>query len=136
MSLGSGAPGGTLGMASGTFIALAATTFGSVLLYSIRGFGFAVVAGPLFPLLLDPARAIQLDGAIDHCALGVVAGYRAVAAASLGARQSCWATTRPASSPSIIPIRSWCGRPGTMIFGFAILAGRGIPLEIDALARS
>jgi uncharacterized protein len=52
--------GGMLGMASGIFIVLAATTFGSALLYSISGFGFAVLAAPLFLLFLDPARAIQL----------------------------------------------------------------------------
>ncbi len=47
-------------MASGIFIVLAATTFGSALLYAISGFGFAVLAAPLFLLFLDPARAIQL----------------------------------------------------------------------------
>jgi uncharacterized protein len=60
MSLGASALGGMLGMASGTFIVLAATTFASALLYTISGFGFAVVAAPLFLLFLDPARAIQL----------------------------------------------------------------------------
>ena len=60
MSLGASALGGMLGMASGIFILLAATTFASALLYTISGFGFAVVAAPLFLLFLDPARAIQL----------------------------------------------------------------------------
>ena len=60
MSLGASALGGMLGMASSIFIVLAATTFGSSLLYSISGFGFAVLAAPLFLLFLDPARAIQL----------------------------------------------------------------------------
>ncbi|HEV2098826.1 MAG TPA: sulfite exporter TauE/SafE family protein [Stellaceae bacterium] len=60
LSLGAGALGGTLAMASGIFIVLAATTFGSALLYAISGFGFAVLAAPLFLLFLDPARAIQL----------------------------------------------------------------------------
>ncbi|MBV8398115.1 MAG: TSUP family transporter, partial [Acetobacteraceae bacterium] len=55
-----GALGGMLGMAIGIFIVLAATTFGSALLYAISGFGFAVLAAPLFLLFLDPARAIQL----------------------------------------------------------------------------
>jgi len=59
MSLGAGALGGMLGMASGIFIVLAATTFGSALLYAISGFGFAVLAAPLFLLFLA-ARAIQL----------------------------------------------------------------------------
>src|SRR5262249_28162873 len=60
MSLGPSALGGILGMASGIFVVLAATTFGSALLYAISGFGFAVLAAPLFLLFLDPARAIQL----------------------------------------------------------------------------
>ena len=60
MSLGASALGGMLGMASSIFIVLAATTFGSALLYSISGFGFAVLAAPLFLLFLDPAPAIQL----------------------------------------------------------------------------
>jgi uncharacterized membrane protein YfcA len=54
MSLGIG--GGMLGM----FIVLAATTFVAALLYAISGFGFAVLAAPLFLLFLDPPRAIQL----------------------------------------------------------------------------
>jgi uncharacterized protein len=60
MSPGAYALGGMLGMAIGVFIVLAATTFGSALLYAISGFGFAVLAAPLFLLFLDPARAIQL----------------------------------------------------------------------------
>jgi uncharacterized membrane protein YfcA len=60
MSLGASALGGMLGMASGIFVVLAATTFGSALLYAISGFGFAVLAAPLFLLFLDPSRAIQL----------------------------------------------------------------------------
>ncbi len=60
MSHGASAMGGMLGMASSIFIVLAATTFGSALLYAISGFGFAVLAAPLFLLFLDPARAIQL----------------------------------------------------------------------------
>ena len=41
-------------------MALAATTFVSALLYAVSGFGFAVLAAPLFLLLVDPAQAIQL----------------------------------------------------------------------------
>ena len=55
-----GAMGGMLGMAIAIVIVLAATTFGSALLYAISGFGFAVLAAPLFLLFLDPPRAIQL----------------------------------------------------------------------------
>jgi uncharacterized protein len=58
MSLGAG--GGMLGMASGMFIVLAATTFVAALLYAVTGFGFAVLAAPLFLLFIDPAPAIQL----------------------------------------------------------------------------
>ena len=41
MLLGAGAQGGMLGMAGGIFIALAATTIVTALLYAISGFGFA-----------------------------------------------------------------------------------------------
>jgi uncharacterized membrane protein YfcA len=60
MSPDTSALGGMLGIAIGIFIVLAATTFGSALLYAISGFGFAVLAAPLFLVFLDPARAIQL----------------------------------------------------------------------------
>jgi uncharacterized membrane protein YfcA len=60
MLLGAGTLGGTLGMASGIFIVLAMTTFASAVLYAISGFGFAVLAAPLFLLFLDPAQAVQL----------------------------------------------------------------------------
>jgi uncharacterized membrane protein YfcA len=39
---------------------LAATTAGAALLYTLTGFGFAVLAAPLFLLFADPPRAIQL----------------------------------------------------------------------------
>jgi uncharacterized membrane protein YfcA len=58
MSLGAG--GGMLGMASGMFIVLAPTTFVAALLYAVTGFGFAVLAAPLFLLFTDPAPATQL----------------------------------------------------------------------------
>jgi len=60
MALGVGALGGMLSMAGGILIALAATTIVAALIYAISGFGFAVLAAPLFLLFLDPARAIQL----------------------------------------------------------------------------
>ena len=41
MALGASALGGMLGMAGGIFIALAATTIVTALLYAISGFGFA-----------------------------------------------------------------------------------------------
>jgi len=60
MALGAGALGGMLGIAGGMFVVLAATTFVAGLLYAVSGFGFAVVAAPLFLLFLDPGRAVQL----------------------------------------------------------------------------
>src|SRR6516165_1874540 len=39
---------------------LAATTAGTALLYTLTGFGFAVLAAPLFLLLVDPQQAVQL----------------------------------------------------------------------------
>jgi uncharacterized protein len=39
---------------------LAAATAGAALLYTLTGFGFAVLATPLFLLFVDPSRAIQL----------------------------------------------------------------------------
>jgi uncharacterized protein len=39
---------------------LAATTFVAALLYAVSGFGFAVLAAPLYLLFADPAQAIQL----------------------------------------------------------------------------
>jgi uncharacterized membrane protein YfcA len=39
---------------------LAATTFIAALLYTVSGFGFAVLAAPLYLLFVDPTRAIQL----------------------------------------------------------------------------
>jgi uncharacterized membrane protein YfcA len=39
---------------------LAATTAGAALLYTLTGFGFAVLTAPLFLLFVDPQRAIQL----------------------------------------------------------------------------
>jgi uncharacterized protein len=39
---------------------LAAVTFGAAVLQAAGGFGFAVVATPLFLLIVEPARAVQL----------------------------------------------------------------------------
>jgi uncharacterized protein len=51
---------------------LAATTVGAALLYTLTGFGFAVLATPLFLLFVDPSRAIQLV-IIISTALSIVA---------------------------------------------------------------
>jgi uncharacterized membrane protein YfcA len=39
---------------------LAVTTFGAALLYAVSGFGFALLAVPLYLLLVYPAQAVQL----------------------------------------------------------------------------
>jgi len=54
------------------WVGLAATTAGAALLYTLTGFGFAVLAAPLFLLFVDPQRAIQLV-IIVSTALSVVA---------------------------------------------------------------
>jgi hypothetical protein len=51
---------------------LASTTAGAALLYTSTGFGFAVLATPLFLLFVDPSRAIQLV-IIISTALSIVA---------------------------------------------------------------
>jgi uncharacterized protein len=44
----------------GHWAGLAATTFVAALLYVVSGFGFAVLAAPLYLLFIDPTEAIQL----------------------------------------------------------------------------
>jgi uncharacterized membrane protein YfcA len=51
---------------------LSATTVGAALLYTLTGFGFAVLATPLFLLFVDASRAIQLV-IIISTALSIVA---------------------------------------------------------------
>jgi hypothetical protein len=125
MSLNDIVMGGMLGMASGILIVLAATTFGSALLYAISGFGFAVLAAPLFFLFLDPALAIQLVIIISavlsivmlrgllsavapwpllRLALGSLVGL------PLGLVAFCYA------DPTVVRAAA-----GAMIFGFAVL---------------
>jgi uncharacterized protein len=60
---------------------LAATTFVAALLYAVSGFGFAVLATPLFLLFVEPERAIQLVIIISTAlSLVVVPGlWRAIA---------------------------------------------------------
>ena len=125
VSLGAGAPGGMLGMAGGMFIVLAATTFAAALLYAISGFGFAVVAAPLFLLFLDPARAIQLVIIISTAlSIAVVRGLLPAIAP--------WLLLRLALGSLVgLPLGLVAFRyadpivvraaAGAMIFGFAIL---------------
>jgi hypothetical protein len=100
--LGASALGGMLGMASSIFIVLAATTFGSALLYAISGFGFAVLAVPPFLLFLDPALVIIISTVLS---IVVLRGLLPAIAP--------WLLLRLALGGLVgLPlIRSWCGRP-------------------------
>ena len=125
MSLGASTLGGMLGMAIGIFIALAATTFGSAVLYAISGFGFAVLAAPLFLLFLDPTRAIQLVIIISTVSsIVVLRGLLPAIAPSLLLRLAL-------GSLAGLPLGLFAFRyadpilvraaAGAMIFGFAVL---------------
>src|SRR5258707_7821247 len=107
MSLGAG--GGMLGMSSGMFIVLAATTFVAALLYACTGFGFAVLAAPLFLLFTDPAPAIQLI-IIISTVLSIVVLWGLLSAIAPGCccawRSAVSLGCRSVSSPSVMPIRS------------------------------
>jgi len=111
-----GALGGMLGMAIAIFIVLAATTLGSALLYAISGFGFAVLAAPLFLLFLDPAPAIQLVIIIRRCyRLSCFGGCCRLSrpGCCCAWRSAVLSGCRSDSSPSVMSIRSWSGRsPG------------------------
>lgn len=59
------------------WLGLAATTFAAALLYAVSGFGFAVLAAPLYLLFTAPAQAIQLVIIISTAlAIIVVPGLR------------------------------------------------------------
>jgi uncharacterized membrane protein YfcA len=59
------------------WVGLAATTFAAALLYAVSGFGFAVLAAPLYLLFVDPPQAIQLVIIISTAlSLSVVSGLR------------------------------------------------------------
>jgi uncharacterized membrane protein YfcA len=66
------------------WVGLAATTAAAALLYTISGFGFAVLAAPLFLLFVDPAQAIQLVIIISTAlSLVVIPGLRRAVAPGL-----------------------------------------------------
>jgi len=67
------------------WVGLAGTTFVAALLYAVSGFGFALLAVPLYLLLIDPALAVQLAIILSTAlAFAVVPGlWRAVAPALL-----------------------------------------------------
>jgi uncharacterized protein len=63
---------------------LVATTLAASLLYAVSGFGFAVLAAPLYLLFVDPAQAIQLVIIISTAlSLAVVSGLRRAVAPAL-----------------------------------------------------
>lgn len=56
---------------------LAGTTFAAALLQAVSGFGFAVLAVPLYLLLVDPAQAVQLAIILSTAlSFAVVSGLR------------------------------------------------------------
>ncbi len=68
---------------------LAGTTFGAALLQAVSGFGFAVLAVPLYLLLIDPAQAVQLTIILSAAiSFAVVSGLRRTIAPSLLVRLS------------------------------------------------
>ena len=92
---------------------LAATTFVAALLYTMSGFGFALLAAPLYLMFVDPTSAIQLVIIISTAlSVVVVPGLRRAVAPWLLlrlVRRAASPGCRWASSPSGSPIRSWCG---------------------------
>ena len=63
---------------------LAGTTFAAALLQAVSGFGFAVLAVPLYLLLVDPAQAVQLAIILSTAlSFAVVPGLRRTIAPAL-----------------------------------------------------
>jgi len=107
---------------------LAAVTAGAALVYTLTGFGFAVLAAPLFLMLVDPAQAIQLVIVIST-------------ALSLVALPGLWRVIAPGLLLRLV-LGSLAGLPlgliafrhadpvlvramvGATILGFAVLLGR------------
>ena len=68
---------------------LAGTTFAAALLQAVSGFGFAVLAVPLYLLLLAPAQAVQLTIILSTAlSFAVVPGLRRIIAPALLLRLS------------------------------------------------
>jgi uncharacterized membrane protein YfcA len=68
---------------------LAGTTFAAALLQAVSGFGFAVLAVPLYLLLVDPAQAVQLAIILSTAlSFAVVSGLRRTVAPALLLRLS------------------------------------------------
>jgi hypothetical protein len=94
------------------WVGLAATTFAAALLYAVSGFGFAVLAAPLYLLFVNPPRAIQLVIIISTAlSLTVISGlrhaiaWRVLLRLTIGAVAGC----RLGSSRFVTPIGWRCG---------------------------
>jgi uncharacterized membrane protein YfcA len=71
------------------WVELAGTTFAAALLYAVSGFGFALLAVPLYLLLVDPALAIQLAIILSTAlSIAVLPGLRRSVAPALLLRLS------------------------------------------------
>jgi uncharacterized protein len=118
-----------------TWAGLAATTFAAALLQAVGGFGFAVVATPLYLIFLAPLRAVQLVILISAAlCLAVVPGLRRSVAPGLLARLSIGSLAGlplglmalSHSDPILMRVLA-----GTIVLGFAALLmavrGRGQP---------
>jgi uncharacterized protein len=118
-----------------TWAGLAATTFAAALLQAVGGFGFAVVATPLYLIFLTPLRAVQLVILISAAlCLAVVPGVRRSVAPGLLARLSIGSVAGlplglmalSRSDPILMRVLA-----GTIVLGFAVLLmaarGRGQP---------
>jgi uncharacterized membrane protein YfcA len=97
---------------------LAGTTFAAALLQAVSGFGFAVLAVPLYLLLVDPAQAVQLAIILSTAlSFAVVSGLRRTVAAALLLRLS-------AGSLAGLPIGLFSFRyagAGATILAFAVM---------------
>jgi len=107
------------------WVCLAATTFAAALLYAVSGFGFAVLAAPLYLLFVDPPRAIQLVIIISTAlSFTVVSGLRRAIAWGVLLRLTIGAVAGLPlgllafrySDPLVVRLGV-----GTIIFSFAVL---------------
>ena len=124
---------------------MAATTFAAAVLYAVSGFGFAVLAAPLYLLFVEPPRAIQLVIIISTAlSLSVVWGLRRAIAWSLLTRLTIGALAGLplglAAFRYADPLLVRLG-VGAMIFSFALLMAvrwrrRGQQFSLVALSPS
>ena len=88
------------------WVGLAATTFAAALLYAVSGFGFAVLAAPLYLLFVDPPQAVQLVIIVSTAlSLSVVSGLRHAVAWGLLLRLTIGALAGFAARSFGVPLR-------------------------------